>query len=212
MTRQIDTDLRPAPFLIGDHLALDFLNSVAAPAGAPIDWLKSGADYVEWLERVEAITATDALASSARFSGASLDRAAGEARALRETWRACVARFSQKGRAPTAAEIDGLSAVLARMSASFQIVAAAGSRRLFLKELRRFDNAGALIATIAFAMAELFCDGEPGLIRRCENPACTLWFYDRTKAHGRRWCSQAVCGNRAKAAAFRQRRRARQSS
>ncbi|MGO9268383.1 MAG: CGNR zinc finger domain-containing protein [Candidatus Binataceae bacterium] len=25
-------------------------------------------------------------------------------------------------------------------------------------------------------------------------------FLDRTKAHARRWCSMAVCGNRAKAA------------
>ena len=44
------------------------------------------------------------------------------------------------------------------------------------------------------------------LIRGCEGPVCTLLFLDRTKAHGRRWCSMAVCGNRAKAAAHRARR------
>ena len=37
-------DPRPAPFFIGDDLALDFLNSVAAPAGQPIEWLNDGKD------------------------------------------------------------------------------------------------------------------------------------------------------------------------
>ena len=37
-----------------------------------------------------------------------------------------------------------------------------------------------------------------------------LMFYDRSKSHARRWCSMAVCGNRAKATAHRVRdRRAR---
>jgi predicted RNA-binding Zn ribbon-like protein len=31
-------------------------------------------------------------------------------------------------------------------------------------------------------------------------------FHDFTKAHTRRWCRMAVCGNRAKAAAHRARR------
>jgi predicted RNA-binding Zn ribbon-like protein len=44
------------------------------------------------------------------------------------------------------------------------------------------------------------------LIRECEGSVCSLLFLDRTKAHGRRWCSMALCGNRAKAAAHRARR------
>jgi predicted RNA-binding Zn ribbon-like protein len=38
------------------------------------------------------------------------------------------------------------------------------------------------------------------LVRKCEGTTCTLWFLDVSKAHARRWCSMAVCGNRAKAA------------
>jgi len=34
---------------------------------------------------------------------------------------------------------------------------------------------------------------------RCQNPACVLWFFDTTRNGTRRWCSMAVCGNRAKA-------------
>jgi predicted RNA-binding Zn ribbon-like protein len=39
----------------------------------------------------------------------------------------------------------------------------------------------------------------PERIRRCQNPACVLWFFDTTRNGTRRWCSMAACGNRAKA-------------
>jgi len=37
----------------------------------------------------------------------------------------------------------------------------------------------------------------PASIRRCAQPPCVLYFYDPSGR--RRWCSMAVCGNRAKA-------------
>jgi predicted RNA-binding Zn ribbon-like protein len=40
-------------------------------------------------------------------------------------------------------------------------------------------------------------------VRNCEG--CSIWFYDHTKAHRRRWCSMALCGNRSKARSHRQR-------
>jgi predicted RNA-binding Zn ribbon-like protein len=39
----------------------------------------------------------------------------------------------------------------------------------------------------------------PDRVRRCQNPACVLWFFDTTRNRTRRWCSMAACGNRAKA-------------
>ena len=51
------------------------------------------------------------------------------------------------------------------------------------------------------------CYTQPALIKRCAGTDCSLWFVDRTKAHGRMFCSAAACGNRAKVAAFRQRQR-----
>jgi predicted RNA-binding Zn ribbon-like protein len=64
-----------------------------------------------------------------------------------------------------------------------------------------------LLVPVAEAMAELLETGDYQLVRRCENPNCTLLFYDRTKSHRRRWCSMAICGNRMKVAAFRARQR-----
>ncbi len=53
---------------------------------------------------------------------------------------------------------------------------------------------------------ELLVEGDFELVRNCEHPDCILWFYDRTRSHKRRWCSMATCGNRYKAARFRERR------
>src|ERR1700736_4994761 len=45
-------------------------------------------------------------------------------------------------------------------------------------------------------------------LHRCANTkTCTLYFYDTTKNHRRRWCSVAACGNRHKVAAFRSRQK-----
>jgi predicted RNA-binding Zn ribbon-like protein len=63
-------------------------------------------------------------------------------------------------------------------------------------------------APVAEAAAQLLAEGEFQLVRVCEHPDCTLWFYDRTKSHKRRWCSMAVCGNRHKVAEYRKRQQA----
>ncbi|ONI81472.1 hypothetical protein ALI144C_19275 [Actinosynnema sp. ALI-1.44] len=39
----------------------------------------------------------------------------------------------------------------------------------------------------------------PGRLRPCANEACQLFLLDRSRANRARWCSMAVCGNRAKA-------------
>ena len=46
----------------------------------------------------------------------------------------------------------------------------------------------------------------PGRLRPCANDECELYLIDRSKANMARWCSMAVCGNRAKARAYRGRR------
>jgi len=42
-------------------------------------------------------------------------------------------------------------------------------------------------------------------IKECEGHSCTLMFAAPTRRRARRWCSMAICGNRAKQAAHRKR-------
>jgi predicted RNA-binding Zn ribbon-like protein len=197
---------RPAPFLIADHLALDFLNSVASPWGTPIEWLEDGVDLLSWLEAAGQIDSVDARRLRRTWDRDALDAAADEARSVREDFRAVLSRRKAKGTADvTVRDIARLNAVLARDSTYPRVDRVRG--RWLVGSARRWRNPGDLLVIVAESMARLLCEGNPALIRRCANPECTLWFYDRTKAHRRRWCNMAVCGNRMKAALHRQRMR-----
>ena len=55
-------------------------------------------------------------------------------------------------------------------------------------------------------LAEL--DGRWERLRVCHDETCTAVFFDRSKNRSGKWCSMAVCGNRAKVRAFRERQAA----
>ena len=197
-----------SPVHVGDHPALDFLNTIAAPRGLPIEQIGSGRDLLRWLVGAGAIEPAEAERLLARWSRARLDKIAQEAMDLREWFRGVVARAKVAGSGALApADVRRLNSVLAR-DATFQRVEPADEEgRLRVVTERIWRDPGELLVPVAAAMADLLCEGDFDLVDRCENPACTLWFYDRSKGHCRRWCSQAVCGNRAKVAAHRKRKR-----
>lgn len=63
---------------------------------------------------------------------------------------------------------------------------------------------------VSRALAELLTSsGNPGWhrLRACPGPGCGWVFVDRSRSGSRRWCQMSDCGNRAKGAAFRARRR-----
>jgi predicted RNA-binding Zn ribbon-like protein len=205
---------RPAPFFIGDDLALDFLNSVAAPAGRKIDWLEDGEDLIAWLERARAMPPDIAAYFRKAATPRALDTVAAQGRELREWFRAFVGEHAGEPlQARDLRKLAPLNALLARDQAFRQIEIAraekshSGARQggLHWHAKRRWDTPKTLLLPIAEAMGNLICGRDFALVRKCEGPTCTLWFLDISKAHGRRWCSMAVCGNRAKAAAHRAR-------
>jgi predicted RNA-binding Zn ribbon-like protein len=49
-------------------------------------------------------------------------------------------------------------------------------------------------------------DGSWQRLKACPEESCGWAFYDRSRNRSSTWCSMAVCGNRAKARAFRERR------
>ncbi len=60
---------------------------------------------------------------------------------------------------------------------------------------------GRLLAIVAAAMA----DGTWTRLKACRADDCRWAFYDRARNRSRHWCSMAVCGNRTKARAYRDR-------
>jgi predicted RNA-binding Zn ribbon-like protein len=196
---------RPAASFVGDHLALDFLNTRSSSAGPPIEWLRNGADLLDWLQQAGAIDA----AVAARFGAdtAALDAVAQEARGLREWLRPFVQRHAGRELgAVTDEELAPLNALLARDDSHLQVATGdAQPRTVWQRRVRRWTSPDQLLQPLGDAIADLLSNADFRLVRTCEGPTCSIMFLDRTKAHARRWCSMSVCGNRAKVAAHRAR-------
>jgi predicted RNA-binding Zn ribbon-like protein len=196
------------PLLLADHSALDFLNTrPGLYTDHAEERIPDGDALVSWLAAAALLSPKEAEAIRQSVSRAQLDRTAADARVLRERLRTAVAAWAAKGTVPPASLLAELNRLLAAGPSAATVRAAAG--RIVLTASRRFDSASAILAPLAEAVARLFAEGDRRLVRECGSEACSLWFYDRTKAHRRRWCSMDACGARAKAAAYRARQRER---
>jgi predicted RNA-binding Zn ribbon-like protein len=193
------------PILVADHPAIDFVNSWARPGGVETDWLSDGHGLVNWLAAAKIGEPAEVRAIGKTASARALDAAAGRARDLRGWFRGVLTRHAGKplGRL-TAAQLSPLNDLLAGEDGYRQVES--GGQSLTWKTHRRPMPADrALLLPVADAIGELLTREDFSLVRFCEGSGCVLAFLDRTKSHGRRWCSMAGCGNRAKAAAHRAR-------
>ncbi len=195
----------PHPLLVGEHLALDFLNSIATPVDVRVDWLRSGQHLCDWLEQAGAFTDKALGAFQDVHSSPALDKVAAKARDFRDWLRNHVRRrLGQPAIKMTKKELRPLNDLLAQARSYPQVDA---GPPLSMSIHRPTADAGELLQPIAEAAADLFCHQDFSLIRACGGVGCTIIFLDKTKSHQRRWCSMTICGNRAKVAAFRDRAR-----
>jgi predicted RNA-binding Zn ribbon-like protein len=167
------------------ELVREFMNTLDAEDGS--DELATSADLHAWLGE-------HGLPHGASTGRADLDRV----RSVREALRSLVrANNGQSVRKEATVTIDR------------------AARRAGLHLRFRFDGPraetsatgvsaalGRLLAIVAAAMA----DGTWTRLKACRADDCQWVFYDHAKNRSRTWCSMAVCGNRAKARAYRSRR------
>ena len=116
-----------------------------------------------------------------------------EALALREALRELL-----RGHTGVEADTDGASAVLDEIADEH------GLRIRFVSGSVSFeagDAVGGVLAAVASAMA----DGSWERLKACRSDTCRWAFIDNARNHSRQWCDMKVCGNRAKARAFRER-------
>ncbi len=180
---------------MGDHPAIDFVNTLRMIENELTDTWQSDKDVAAWIVR-EGMR--DALPSTTWPAGALLRKA----RNLREiTRRAIEARKAKK-----ALPLDELNGFL-EQSDSHCVLEAKSRIEIHFERVYSQKTVEQYLAPVAESVAELLSHGDFDLVRHCEGGNCVLWFYDRTKAHRRRWCSPQTCGNRSKVAAFRARAR-----
>jgi len=209
------SDARPPAMFLADSRALDFLNSLAVPGDAQVEWLADGADLLAWLEAAGLADSTALEEVRALAKPGELDTVAAQARGLREWFRDFVTRHRGKPLTRRAlTELDPLNRLLARDERFSQIALRAKASMdgadlaLELIARRHWRSPEALLQPVAETIAQLVTTADFTHVKRCEAPTCVLHFLDTTRDRRRRWCSMAVCGNRAKQAAHRSRKAA----
>jgi predicted RNA-binding Zn ribbon-like protein len=197
----------PAAFVfVGNHRALDFVNTEMASDGVPVDLLRGVTDLVGWLERSGSVdhgTATDAMAKWG--GGRRGEKLVAAARALRTELRH-VAEAAAEGRPVPRQALDRVNRILARGGAFVEVVTHP-TQGFVERRGQRLRKPKDLLVPIAESAADLLCHADLKRVRRCAHPACVLYFLDGTKNGTRRWCDMRTCGNRANAAAYYRRRR-----
>jgi predicted RNA-binding Zn ribbon-like protein len=199
------------PFFIAESLALDFLNSIATPVDTPVDWIDCGDGLLAWLEQARLVPAEVVGALKAQALPGEFDLVASQVRALREWFRVfVVARAGRRLRAADLRELEPLNRLLARDERFHEIVAGTKGEGsvLVTRTLRRWRSPESLLLPIGMELARFICDEDFTYVKSCEGSSCTLLFLDRARGRARRWCSMAICGNRAKQIAHRNRQKA----
>jgi predicted RNA-binding Zn ribbon-like protein len=195
-TRSLPTrPAKPGPLFLGGHPALDFLNTRMRVNGELVDCLQRDEDVLRWLKQA-------GFPSPAMGPDWAPSFLLGPARTLRETIRSLV----EKRKAGRRGNPSILNGFLAAAQSHARLVWNK-PRSPTIQRIRGQDTPEAILAPVAEAAADLLATGDFSLVKRCEDEACVLWFADHTKSHHRRWCSNVLCGNRHKVAAYRRRRR-----
>lgn len=207
-------DRRPPAIFVGDAPGLDFLNSVATPGDTSVDWIGDGDGYLSWLAQAHLVPEDILRDMRTRTLPGELDNVADQARRLREWFRGFVRRHMGRPLPGDAfAELEPLNRLLERDEAFSRIAPRQTMPAPFeLQAVRRWRTPDSLLLPVGEALARLVCMEDFSLMKACEGPACTLLFADHTRGHARRWCSMAICGNRAKQAAHRLRLKASQAA
>jgi predicted RNA-binding Zn ribbon-like protein len=185
--------------MLADHPALDLLNTVLTEDGSVTDLLKDDDDVSSWLRQAGFAWKTEQPLKVGRLLTA--------AKNLREAILSSV----KERKAARPVHTEALNRFLA-CSRKYTVLIQHRGQPPVLETRIAAQNEMELLAPIAEQAADLLAHENFNLVRQCEHESCILWFLDTTKAHRRRWCSMATCGNRSKAEAFRRRIKAEASA
>ncbi|WP_413989137.1 CGNR zinc finger domain-containing protein [Labrys okinawensis] len=193
---------------IADSTGLDFLNSISTPVDVPVETLEDGEGLLAWLDKAKLVPTKVLEHFRSHTVPGELDGVAAQARSLREWFRAFV--LERKGRPLTGADLKALEPLNRLLAREEDFKAVALSHEddegpFILETNRRWRAPESLLLPLGESLARLVCEESFADVKACEGHDCTLIFVDHTRGRHRRWCSMAVCGNRAKQAAHRNR-------
>ncbi len=182
----------------------DFLNTAELDGfGHPVEHLADLTDATGWLEEHGLLHPSKRApidqASPAR-AATLLDHVRTVRSGLREIVEALVAE-----RPVDAQALATVNGVL-RARSVLELIAGEGCVALGHRHLG--DPLDDALAAVAEPLVALIASGDTKRLRICAHEGCRWVFQDSSRTSKRRWCSMETCGNRAKAARHRERKRA----
>ena len=195
----VETEIQAPNFeFTGNHLCLDFTNTVQDRSTSPRELLNSYSDLLLWGQGAQILTEDEAerlreeAARHTREAKAVLQRAIDLREALYRIFFA-VAR----GSSPEKVDLSTLNTEFSEAMSQACIVPAKDSFALdWTGKEKALDR---MLWTLARSAADLLTSAELDDVRVCAADDCNWLFLDTSKNHTRRWCDMKSCGNRAKA-------------
>lgn len=204
MKAESNSDWRDGFLFVGNHLALDFLNTCPVLSGEePTELLPDFEAVLQWFRAAGLLGPREA--SELRRRWGESDRARrvlDSLHRLREKLRKEILKYEAGGHVQRAT-VEEINRIMADHPMRTRLIANEdGLKTESYCDAREPED---LLGPVAYSIAALFADLDRKKIRKCNN--CVLHFYDTSKKGTRRWCSMQMCGNRAKVATYAARRR-----
>lgn len=187
----------PSNTFVGGHVVLDFLNTGGGDTKArDVERLVSYGDLLSWSTAAGLIDDNEcaALASAAEKSPHAAKRSLTELTIQRESlYRYVLA--SMDGMPVAEPDRRQVEKSFHEASAQAQLVASSGQLAEWKVSVKK-AGLSLIRFRLALAASSFVTDPTSADIRQCE--MCSWFFLDSSASKRRRWCSMAVCGNRAK--------------
>jgi predicted RNA-binding Zn ribbon-like protein len=188
---------------LGNHLALDFLNTRPVRNGKTTELLPDFKVLLRWFQAAGLLSPLDLARFQKKWGNSVRARRTVKAvRELREKLRKQVVAW-ERGEVVQVSTVRQLNKLMAQYPMRNKLESERNRstiERWF--ELRQPED---LYAPLAYSAATLFAEADRRRIRKCAQ--CVGHFQDTSKKGTRRWCSMRLCGNRLKVAAYAARQR-----
>ena len=172
---------------LADRPVLDYLSTIAERGTSDDEKLRSEQDLADWIVQSGIVDTAQPVTQQTLERG----------KALREAMFRLVATLINHQNA------SATDRALVNAAAEFP----PPLLRLEDDRVHRYGDIDAVFAFLARDCLDLFDSPDRAALRWCADATCTRAFIDRSRGQRRRWCGMKGCGDRAKAAAYRRRRR-----
>ncbi|RUT33704.1 zf-CGNR multi-domain protein [Paenibacillus zeisoli] len=175
---------------IGNHFVTDFVNTRKNVKGIRTELLNNCEGLVRWLQETDRLSLIEGDPLS--LSQHDQEEILSKVLAIRERLENYMEEIINQRKLPDFM-FEDLNTHLLHYRSYLQV----NQEQSILKMVRKYsvDNLpGLFLDEIAQFMTSI----SPAKLKKCKNPACILYFYDKSKNQQRQWCSMEKCGNRVK--------------